>query len=195
MPDNHLKSRASGHGAGVAQLFPMRLVPVFLFAAVALAACTGEIQNGQGQPDAAIAPDAPPVMLSARELLAKWSGCMTLTNFQSAKMALQWGTLTTDTAKECQFCHQDGAYGFIATTNEDAFFPAITQHSSFMSMYFTTDVPNQKVIINTAAFQGANSAAGHPQFNYQMNQGMTALNDFWMTTSAITTCDPPKMID
>jgi len=190
-----MKSGTSRPGARVAILPPMRLVCAFV--AAALAACTGEINNGpaNGQPDAGPPPPDAFIPLSAKELLAKWSGCMTLDNFQTAKMALQWGTLTTDTQKECQFCHQDGAYGFLATTNETTFFDGITKHSSFMSMYFTTDVPNQKVIINTSAFQGANSAVGHPTFNYLTNQGMTALNEFYMATAAVTPCDPPKMID
>jgi len=162
---------------------------------MSLGACVAVLPGpGEGQTDGGSrTPDASTA--STLALLKQWSGCMTLTNFQTADMAHAWGTLVTSTAKQCQNCHQDGQYGFVATEDEAAFFSKITEHSSFMSMYFSADVANNKVVINTSSFKGANSTVGHPPFDPVTNQGMTALNTFYTATAANTACEAPKMTD
>ena len=167
---------------------------VTLLGAVLLSACVAELPGPGGtQPDGGD-PSGPP-SATALAMLKQWSGCMTLANFTAADMANAWGTLLTSTSKQCQNCHDDGQYGFVATQDEESFFAKVTQHSSFMAMYFSADVPNNKVVINTTSFKGANSSVGHPQFNPLMNQGMTALTAFHTATAANTACEAPKMID
>jgi hypothetical protein len=176
----------------------MRIVVCF---AIVLAGCIGDLpQPGpvQNQPDAGVdAPkpiDAPPPK-DAATLMKDFSGCLTRANFDTANMASAWGTLLTSTAKQCQNCHQDGAYSFIATSDGDKFFSAISMHSYYMAMYFTADVPNQKVIVNMSSFQAANSASGHPPFNYTTNQGIDALNAFYGSTIAVSPCAAPTLVD
>lgn len=173
----------------------MRIVPVL--ASVALAGCIGDVPSGSGSGSNNGSNTVPDAGLTdtAKSLLMHWSGCMTLANFQTAGMAAAWGTLLTLDNKQCQGCHNLGAYGFIATEDEAKFFEAITLHSSYMSMYFTADVPAGTVIVNTVSFKAANSSLDHPKFDPVNNTGMMALNAFHATTAAITTCDPPKMID
>lgn len=128
-------------------------------------------------------------------LLQQWSGCMTLGNFQTADMAQAWGTLLTSNGKQCQNCHANGEYGFIATSDETLFFETISKHSGYLAKYFTADVINSKVNINTASFELANTAVDHPRFNATANQGMTALTTFYGATVNRTTCDAPTLID
>ncbi len=150
------------------------------------------------QPDAGVVtpppPDGPPPP-NALMLLQQWSGCMTLENFQAADMAQAWGTLLTSNGKQCQNCHENGEYGFIATSNATVFYDTISKHSGYLAKYFSADVANSKVKINTASFELANTAAGHPQFNTASNQGMTALTTFYGATVNRVTCDAPTLID
>jgi hypothetical protein len=154
--------------------------------ATALAACAGSVDGeGTGPPP----PDAP----TTKDILREWSGCMTQTNFQAADMASAWGTLVSSGNKQCQNCHGDGAYGFFASSDQQPFFDAITKHSSWMAMYFS--VSAGKVVINKDSFKAANSEVGHPTFDAENNQGMTALTNFYNATLAMTACEPPRMID
>jgi hypothetical protein len=149
------------------------------------------------QPDAAVAPlppDGPPPP-SALMLLQQWSGCMTLANFQTAQMAQAWGTLLTSNGKQCQNCHGSGEYGFIATSNETLFFETVSKHSGYLAKYFSADVANSKVKINTASFELADGAVDHPRFNVASNQGMTALTTFYGATVNRAACDAPTLVD
>jgi hypothetical protein len=162
-----------------------------------LAGCFGQLEDlgpggGGGQPDAR-GPDAKVVDVKA--IFRTWSGCMTLTNFQTAAMATAWPQVTSSDGKQCINCHSEGQYNFIATDDETAFFNGISQHSYFMAMYFMVDPASEKVMINTGSFKAANSAAGHPKFNADMNAGMTALTTFYGATAGNTACGAPTMID
>jgi len=161
--------------------------------AAMLAGCFGEISDlGSGESDPA-APDAQTV--DTKAAFRQWSGCMTMTNFQAATMTTAWSTLVTNEGKQCLNCHDQGAYNFIASDDETAFFTGLSQHSYFLSMYFRVDPATKKVEINTDSFKGANSAAGHPRFNVTSNQGLTALTTFHAATAANTACEPPRMLD
>lgn len=145
-------------------------------------------RNGTNQP-----PPVDPV-----QALKTWSGCMSLTNFQTAKMAQQWGSLAASNNQRCMNCHQAGLYVFIATTVEQQFFDTITQHKDYLMKYFTVDATG-KVIINTNSFTNAGvTLASHPHFNPTTNQGMTALQTFYDSTVArqtAGTCDPARLVD
>ena len=162
---------------------------VVLMAAM-LAGCFGEISDlGEN----ATAPDAQTV--DTKAIFKQWSGCMTKTNFQAATMATAWSTLVTNDGKQCLNCHDQGAYNFIASDDENAYFTGLSQHSYFLSMYFRVDPATMKVELNTEAFKAANSIVGHPRFNWSSNQGMTALTTFHAATVANTACESPRMLD
>src|SRR5262245_21716683 len=156
-----------------------------------LAGCLGEITDLD--PNSGPDPEVPPEVTHAE--FRKWSGCMTMTNFQTASMKTAWSTLTTNQGKQCLNCHDQGAYNFIASDDETAFFTGLSQHSYFMAMYFKVDPTTKKVEINTDAFKAANNAAGHPLFNWSSNQGLSALTAFHAATAANPACEPSRMLD
>ena len=168
----------------------MRLVG----ACVLLAACFGGISEDGGGGDGGMrGPDAR--IVDVKGILRTWSGCMTLANFQTANMTTAWSTLASSDGKTCQNCHSEGQYSFIATDDETAFYSGISQHSYFMLKYFLVDTANEKVTVNTTSFKTANSAIGHPKFNFTMNAGITALTSFYNATVANAACGTPTMID
>jgi hypothetical protein len=182
------------------------LRPVMRFAVAAvfgvqllLSGCFGNISDGGDDGPGAKAdggvkqPDAQTIDYKA--IFKTWSGCMTLANFQAANMATAWSTLTTSDNKQCLNCHDQGQYDFIATDDEAAYFTKLSQHSYFLAKYFTVDPATMKVIVSTASFKSANSKTGHPKFNAEANQGITALTTFHASTAANTACGAPTMID
>jgi hypothetical protein len=171
----------------------MRLA-VALVTSILLGGCLGGIDDVGGTGDGGMrGPDAR--VVDVKGILRTWSGCMTLTNFQTANMTTAWSTLVSSDGKTCQNCHSEGQYNFIATDDETAFYTGLSQHSYFMLKYFLVDTATEKVIVNTKSFMTANSAIGHPKFNYTMNAGMTALTSFYNATVANTACGAPTMID
>jgi len=176
-----------------------------LLTAVLLAGCMGSIPDpGPGNtgttPDAGTPPvevDAAPPPPDAKTLLANWSGCMTLANFQAANMTQAWGNLTTDGQKECSNCHGTGQFGVIISKDENLFFQLISQHSSYLITYFT--VQGSEVVIDSAQFENAGvNDASHPRFNPTTNAGMTALQTFYDSTKAAQaagTCGTPTLVD
>ena len=166
----------------------------------------GQVQpsgpNG-GVPDAppTTAPtiDAAPAKPDAKALLSTWSGCMSLANFQTANMAQAWGTLTTGSNQQCSNCHGTGAFGMIATTDETLFFKTVSEQTPYLVKFFSADVAGGKVIINTTSFKNAGvTIAGHPRFDPENHQGMTALKAFYDSTVArqvANACDPPRLIN
>jgi len=131
--------------------------------------------------------------------LKDWSGCMSLANFQTAKMASAWGNLAATNNQRCANCHGSGAEGFIATTDEAVFFKMVTEQSAYMLKYFSVDTQNMKVVINTGSLKNAGETiTGHPRFDATTNAGMTALQTFYdatMARKAAGTCDPSRLVD
>ena len=169
----------------------MRTTLVIIFASL-LAGCLGEISDLDPGQD----PDEPaPPMVDTKAAFRQWSGCMTMTNFQSATMMTSWSTLITNDGKSCIGCHDGGAYNFIASDDEPTFFTDLSQHSYFMAMYFKVNPATMKVEVNTDGFKAANNTTGHPKFNWSSNQGLTALQNFHAMTAANTACEPPRMLD
>lgn len=131
------------------------------------------------------------------EVLKKWSGCMTLANFNTAQMAQKWGGLTAN-GQQCSNCHGSGAFAFIATTNAQTMFDMMTKHKDYLLKFFSVDATG-KVVVNMASItNAATTLEGHPRFDPMNNAGVTALQTYYMSTSTLMTggtCDPPRLID
>ncbi|MBA3818033.1 MAG: hypothetical protein H0X17_04030 [Deltaproteobacteria bacterium] len=143
--------------------------------------------------------DPPPV--DPKELLKTFSGCLTLADFTTAKMAPAWSNLAASNNQKCVNCHQGGGDGFIVNANAEVFFKAISEQSGYMLKYFTVDtnVMPAKVIINTGSMSNAGlTIAGHPRFNPTTNAGMTALGNFYDLAAAKLAaggCGPATLVD
>jgi cytochrome c553 len=145
--------------------------------------------------------DESPAAASLR-LTKEWSGCMTLANFQTAKMT-DWGNMRANNSA-CRTCHGAGEYGQIADSVANPFFTVISTNKYYMAQYFTADlsggVANAKMIINTRSFTGVGSGLAphieHPRFKLDGSAGMIALQKFYDLTMAAKTagtCGPPTL--
>jgi len=144
--------------------------------------------------------DDSPAAATARVLNA-FSACMSLTYFNSAKMATAWGQMQADNGSRCESCHATGGQGFIATEiatttgTTPGLFTTISQDEYYMVQYFTVDLSGgaaaAKVMINTTSFMGVSDAqpphVEHPTFNATTNAGMTALTTFYNSVMAAET--------
>lgn len=135
-------------------------------------------------------------------LLAEWSGCMTLANFQTANMKA-WGNMKADNSA-CKTCHINGEYGQVAMDVDAPFFNVIDTNRYYMAQYFTIDfsqgVSQAKIIVNQNSFTNVGKAlpphTEHPRFNLQGSTGLTALNKFYDLTMAAKTagtCGPSAL--
>jgi hypothetical protein len=145
-------------------------------------------RTGGGQP--------PPVDPVAK--LREWSGCMSLTNFETADMATAWNVLSSSSNNQrCANCHQAGLDLFLTGTGDATiFFNGLTSQKDFLIKYFTVDAMGAVVINSAAMANAATTLPGHPRFNPTDNIGMTALNEFYTLTQArltAATCDPPRL--
>lgn len=136
-----------------------------------------------------------------KETLRKFSGCLTLADFQTAQMAQKWGALAADNNQKCLNCHQGGTAGFIVSTNSELFFQVISEQSAYMLKYFAVDTTMSpyKVVVNTGSMTNAGvMLAGHPRFNPTVNAGMEALRAFYdlaMAKQTAGACGPPLLKD
>lgn len=130
------------------------------------------------------------------EVLKKWSGCMTLANFNTAQMAQKWGSLAAGNNQKCLNCHGGGLYGFMLSDNPTTFFTTISTQKDYLLKYFTVDGTG-KVIINMAAFTNAGVTLNtHPHFDPTNNLAMPALQTFYTSTLAAqtaNTCGPSTL--
>jgi hypothetical protein len=131
---------------------------------------------------------------------------MTLTNFNTANMADAWGNMQDNNNSTCQECHTNGGQGFVASQLVSTFWNLISEHRQYMTQYFAVDLTGgtaaAKVIINTVSFTQVGTALAphteHDKFNPTNNQGMTALNKFYTSTTASLTagtCGTPTLTD
>ena len=139
------------------------------------------------------------------KLQKEWSGCMTLTNFNTAKMATAWANMQTNDGNgnaTCGSCHDNAEYNEIATTVAQKFFDKISQQTTLMSQYFTVDsvTAPTKIIMNTTQLNLVATAGtghiGHRRFNLTNSAGMTALTTFYNATVAAKTagtCGQPVL--
>lgn len=138
------------------------------------------------------------------KLQKEWSGCMTLTNFNTAKM-VQWANLQTNDGNgnaTCGSCHDNEEYNMLASTIPQKFFDGISQKSILMSQYFVVDsvTAPTKMIINTTQLNLVATAGtghiGHRRFTLTGTQAMTALTNFYNATMAAKTagtCGQPVL--
>ena len=144
-------------------------------------------------------PTTPPE--DPKDTLRKFSGCLTLADFQTAQMAQKWGALAADNNQKCLNCHQGGTAGFIVSTNSELFFQVISEQSAYMLKYFAVDTSTSpyKIVVNTGSMTNAGvTLAGHPRFNPTINAGMDALRAFYDLAVAKQTagaCGPPLLKD
>jgi hypothetical protein len=140
-----------------------------------------------------------------------WSSCMTLDDFHTAQMATQFGNMRANNPNNaCQDCHYNGYEGFIATTDESLYFTTLSQHSAYMLQYFAYDttggtVDTMKIKVNTGSFLAVSQNKAphiqHPNFNATNNQGMTALQNWFMLIQAKVaaapngSCGPTQLVD
>ncbi len=138
----------------------------------------------------------PPVDPIAK--INEWSGCMSLSNFETAEMALAWSRLASSNSNQrCANCHQGGLDTFLTGNGiAEPFFNGLTTQRDFLLKYFTVDATGA-VVINVASMaNAATTLPDHPRFNPTDNIGMTALNEFYTLTQArltAGTCDPPRL--
>jgi len=139
-----------------------------------------------------------------------WSSCMTLTDFQSAQMATQFGQMQAQNPNEqCQQCHDTGYEGMIITNAETRYYSYLSQHSRYMLQYFAFDltqgIQNAKIIVNTTSFMAVSQAkpphTQHPTFDALNNQGMTALKSWYdlvntkVQAAGAMGCGPTQLLD
>ena len=130
---------------------------------------------------------------------------MTKTNFDTANMAQAWGQMQTNNGEACQTCHVNGANGMIATQQSTAMFGVVSTNKYYLLQFFTVDqtLTPAAVVINKQSFLGVSQGkvphVEHPQFNAATNQGMTALNKFYLSTktahdaAAMGVCGPSTL--
>jgi hypothetical protein len=137
------------------------------------------------------------------DLLSQFSGCMTQTDFDTAKMT-DWATMQVNngTRGTCGSCHDNRQYNQIATTVPTKFFTFISTDAIAMSQYFTLDSATAptKVIINQQHLLDVATPSpaftGHGQFNLTNSKGMAALTKFYAAATAklaAGTCGPATL--
>jgi hypothetical protein len=147
-------------------------------------------------------PSDPVPPLTAKEVLAEWSGCMSLPNFKTANMAGAWSQITSANGN-CTTCHAAGSRELPISSNPEAFFKVLSEHTSTLLLFFSLDLTNPpgKVVIHPSPLQAIGSGApphtAHPRFTVGLGP-ISALGTFYNTTMARKVsgeCDPPRLID
>jgi hypothetical protein len=144
-------------------------------------------------------------------LLAKWSGCMTQADFDSAGVATAWARKTTDTSNTaCQQCH-DNADAFLANADSTRMFNILSSQPNpkggwFLEYMFTvdtTDPNNLQMIINRDYINRAATGTGqHELFqidtdrngaNPSAYQCLTTFYQLTLGHLAAGPCGPPRI--
>jgi hypothetical protein len=146
-------------------------------------------------------PQPTPGQVSA-QLIAEWSGCMNLADWNQENVAEAWAYLGSGEGP-CIRCHINGQASFIATDESERMFNILTTNRYFMLSYFVpnvTDLTNAKMEINTTSFQRVGDSLyphlQHPNFD-ENGDAMDALIRFYNATVArktAGTCDPPRIV-
>ncbi|HEY1547877.1 MAG TPA: hypothetical protein VGG28_08655, partial [Kofleriaceae bacterium] len=127
---------------------------------------------------------------TATDYLAKFSGCMQITDFNTAGVATAFAQQVETNEGYCKQCHVNGqaqSY-FIATPDSQNMFEALSTYREYLSTYFTIDTTTNAIIVNEVPFKLAadgGTNGEHPNnWNPTTNKGMTALADFLTLTEA-----------
>jgi len=159
-----------------------------------------ELRNGTTTPTT---PGTPGPSQVGDTLMAKFAGCMTLTDFQATNMAGAWANLQSGEGA-CKRCHANGGEGFIANETAATTFGVVSTKKMFWLQYFTVDFSQglaaAKVIPNTVSFAGVCARQAphqaHPTFQCTGNAGQVALKAFYdktMANVATGTCAPKPL--
>lgn len=154
---------------------------------------------------AARAAGGTPTVSARAKLLAEWSGCMDLNDWNTDGVAAAWAQKQTGEG-QCQQCHVN-AQGWLADQQSQRVFDILTQEKNpkggyFMEYYFTvdtTDAANPKMIVNTGLITRASQGiAQHPRFdpNTDNQNAMQKLQSFFTKTQArmtAKTCGASKL--
>jgi hypothetical protein len=138
------------------------------------------------------------------DLFSAFSGCLTQTDFDTAKMATSWANMQLNNGSRaaCGACHDNFEFNQIATPVSTKFFTFISTNAVAMSQYFTLDSPTNptKVIINQKHLQDVATPipayTGHGQFTLTNSAGLKALNTFYTAAAAklaAGTCGPSTL--
>jgi hypothetical protein len=138
------------------------------------------------------------------DLFSAFSGCLTQTDFDTAKMATSWANMQLNNGSRaaCGACHDNFEFNQIATTVSTKFFTFISTNAVAMSQYFTLDSPTAptKVIINQKHLQDVATPipayTGHGQFTLTNSAGLKALTAFYNAANAklaAGTCAPSTL--
>jgi hypothetical protein len=155
--------------------------------------------------------DPPPTetagQASAR-LIAEWRGCLNLQDFIDLRFGEVWANKGTNEGN-CEVCHSTGAYGMIATDDNETMYNVLTQNRNYMLFFFqpdVTDLNNSMMVTNGEHFvtlgQRIPPHQEHPAFNpNDITAGvgqspLGALEELYTRTMAHknavpTTCGPP----
>lgn len=112
--------------------------------------------------------DEDPVDADSRQLLAQWSGCMTIANWDAADMG-DWADKNAEGGTVCSSCHNDGLHRFNTnTTNNDMF--AMNRYELFIIGFFTVklnlDGTGEIIPAYDKLERMGNGTTLHPTFNY-----------------------------
>jgi hypothetical protein len=188
-----------------------RITLVSLLFAMGASACVGGVSDGTSAPPPSGDDDGssgsgtttpPPTgtdpTAAANMLISQWSGCMTLTDFTTAKMNTAWGQMASSLGDACISCHGTGTEGFLVDTDATKMFTAISTDRDFLLSFFTPSAG--KMTVNTALFQLVGTKQmpfqDHTPFDPTNNAGMTALQLFYtatMTQVTNGTCGAAKI--
>jgi len=161
----------------------------------------GDFPDPDPDPDIETPPLTP--AQEARALLAEWSGCMSLASFTSAEMASTWSQIVAADGSRCTRCHTEATPSFPVSSNPEAFFQVISEHTLPMLLFFTVDLTTRpgKVIMSPSRFEAVGTGtppnALHPRFTVA-GAPTTALTSFYNATvarKAANACDPPRLKD
>jgi hypothetical protein len=139
----------------------------------------------------------------SRQLIAEWSGCMSLQIWNEEDVADSWANKGSGEGP-CIRCHVNGQASFIATDDSERMFNVIVTNKYFMLSYFSADVTDLsagQMVINYDNFvrvgNGEYPHTQHPGFNPdgEAMERLTAFYNRTMERKLAGTCDPPRIVD
>jgi hypothetical protein len=171
-----------------------------------------DVGNIDGWLDAELAANTKGSTPSPRDaLLAKWSGCMTQSDFDAAGVATAWAQKRTDTSNTaCEQCHTN-ADGFLANSDSTRMFNILTTAANPLGGWYleylftvdTTDPNNLKVVLNRDYINRAATGTGqHELFQVDTDRGGGTPSAYQRLTTFLTstqqhltagTCGAPRL--
>jgi hypothetical protein len=122
------------------------------------------------------------------DLVAQWSGCMELADWEADQVAQAWANKNSGDGN-CEQCHNLGEEGFVASDQSARMFESVSTRTFFLGDYFAVDAAGAAMVINSEllAKVGRREAGylTHPNFNLDPNENaMVRLTSFYNKTKA-----------